>query len=438
MAMVTRGMLWSVVYLAAVFAPLFFMLVGETPPGRGWWTDLSLALGFIGLAMLGLQFAVTARFHPVDAPYGLDAVLQYHRQISFVAFAFVLAHPAILIVQTPGRADMLNPLTASVTELWGLLSVAAIIILIVASLWRQPLRLRYEVWRVSHGLLAIIIVGSALIHVERSGYYVQGPWGRGLWILMSVGLIGLLVYVRLFKPLLLLRRPYTVTSVRPVAERTWAVIAEPDGHEGLRFQPGQFAWLTVDRSPFSVREHPFSFSSSAEQTGAYEFTIKELGDFTSTIGEVAPGTRAYLDGPYGAFSSERSQGPGYVLIAGGVGISPIVSMLRTFADLDDRRPITLIYGNRSWDEVIYRDELDELSQRLDLRVVHVLGQPPDGWSGETGRITASVLDRHLPERAERRQFFICGPDPMMNAVEHLLLDRRISAENIQIERFEFV
>jgi len=438
MAHVTRGVLWSIVYLAAVVAPLFFMLVGDAPPGRGWWSDLSLALGFIGLAMLGLQFAVTARFHPVDAPYGLDAVLQYHRQISYAAFAFVLAHPAILIIERPGRLDMLNPLTASTVERWGLLSVVALMVLIAASIWRQPLRLRYELWRVSHGLLAIVVVASALIHVERSGYYVSDPWSRGLWVVMSVVLIGLLAYVRIYKPWRLLNRPYSVTEVRAIAPRTWALTVQAEGHAGLRFQPGQFAWLTIDRTPFSVREHPFSFSSSAEQTGLYEFTIKELGDFTSHIGEVEPATRAYLDGPYGAFSTERYQGPGYIFVAGGVGIAPIMSMLRTFDDLGDRRPITLIYGSPSVEEAIYREELDGLAQRLDLDIVHVLGRAPDGWSGEAGRITGEVLDRHLPDRAPRRQCFICGPDAMMDAVERLLLERGIPAEHLQLERFEFV
>lgn len=437
MTLVARGLLWSVVYLVAVVAPLFFMLIGDPPPGRGWWTDVSLALGFIGLAMLGLQFAVTARFHPVDAPYGLDAVLQYHRQISFVAFAFVLAHPAILIIETPDRAGMLNPLTASNTARLGVLSVALLVMLIAASLRRQQLRLSYEVWRVSHGLLAIAVVATALLHIEWSGYYVSGPWRRSLWVLMSLVLMGLLGYVRVVKPWLMLRRPYEVTSVRSLVPETWAVTVEPRGHNGLRFQPGQFAWLTLDRTPFAVREHPFSFSSSAEQTGAYEFTIKELGDFTSQIGEVKPGTRAYLDGPYGAFSTDRHQGPGYVLIAGGVGISPMISMLRTFADLGDRRPITVIYGSHSLEEAVHLDELEDLGTRLDLRTVLVLKQAPEGWSGESGYIDDDVLEQHLPERAERRQFFICGPDRMMDAVERLLRSRGIPADNIQLERFDF-
>ncbi len=438
MTLTLRGVMWSAIYLVAVIAPLFFMLVGDPPPGRGWWTDLSLALGFVGLAMLGLQFAVTARFQPVDAPFGHDAIIQYHRQISYVAFAFVLAHPAILILDAPHRRSMLNPFDASTVERWGLVAVVLLAILVAASLWRRQLRIGYEVWRVSHGLLAIGVVATALIHIERSGYYVSDLWTRGIWFAMSIVLISLLAYVRLVKPWRLLQHPYRVASVRNVGPRTWALTLEAQGHEGIRFHPGQFAWITIDRSPFSVREHPFSISSSAEQPGTYEFTIKELGDFTSRIGEVEPGTRAYLDGPYGAFNIDRFQGPGYVLIAGGVGIAPMMSMLRTLADLDDRRPITLLYGNSTLEEAVYREELEALRERLDLRVVHVLSAPPEGWTGETGRLSADVIERNLPERPERLQYFICGPGPMMDAVEQTLQARGIPTDQVQAERFEFV
>jgi predicted ferric reductase len=436
--LIGRGILWVGVYLFAVVAPLLLMVMGDPPPGRGWWTDLSLGLGFVGMAMLGLQFAVTARLHPVDAPYGLDAVLQFHREISFVAFAFVLAHPALLLVERPGLLRAYNPLTASAMVRWGLVSVVLLIVLMVTSLWRRALRLRYEIWRVTHGLLAVAIVVTALVHIERSGYYVSGPWRRGIWMVMSVVLIGLLVWVRLIKPFLLLRRPYSVESVVQVAPSTWALTVAADGHDGLSFLPGQFAWIRIGTHAFAVREHPFSFSSSAEQRGRYEFTIKELGDFTSTIGSTEPGARVYIDGPFGAFSTERDQGPGFVLIAGGVGISPMMSMLRTLADQRDRRPVTLVYGSPSWEECIYRDELAELSRAIDLDVVHVLEEAPEGWHGEVGLVDEAALSRALPRDAQRRRFFICGPDAMMDGVEEALHRLDVPREHVNLERFEFV
>ena len=116
----------------------------------------------------------------------------------------------------------------------------------------------------------------------------------------------------------------------------------------------------------------------------------------------------------------------------------MISMLRTFADQDDRRPITLIYGSPSWEETIYRDELARLAESLTLTVVHVLEDPPGGWSGESGMIDVEVLDRNLPERAERHQFFVCGPDAMTGAVERTFQQAGVPRDHINLERFEFV
>ncbi|MFW6009724.1 MAG: ferric reductase-like transmembrane domain-containing protein [Actinomycetota bacterium] len=429
---------WTLLYLAAVVAPLVLMLVGDHPSGRGWWADTSMALGFIGLAMLGLQLAVTARFRPVDAPLGLDAVLRFHRQIAFVALAFVLLHPIMLFVQDPSQLRLLVPATSTVAGLWGVASVVLLLVLIAVTVWRRQLRLSYEVWRVGHGLLAIAVVASALIHIERVGYYVSGPFQRLVWFAMSLGLIGLLVHVRIVRPIQLARRPYIVDSLDRLPGAAWRLTLRPEGHAGLRFVAGQFAWLRLGRSPWSVHEHPFSFSSSAEQTDLLEFTIKELGDDTRRLHELQPGTQAYVDGPYGAFTYAKSQAAGFVFIAGGVGISPVLSMLRTLADVDDRRPLHLIYANASTDDVIIHDELDELSHRLDLEVVRVLEDPPEGWTGEVGIVDSDLLDRALPERPARYAYFVCGPPRMMDAVEPLLLARAIPEERINTERFDLV
>src|SRR5215471_6818678 len=126
-------------------------------------------------------------------------------------------------------------------------------------------------------------------------------------------------------------------------------------------------------------------------------TIKELGDFTRTVGSIEPGTRAYLDGPHGTFSPDRHEGPAFALLAGGIGIAPMMSMLRTFADRGDRRPSVLFYANRHIEDAMFGEELEELTQKLALEVVHVVSQPPDGWQGERGRIDAELLRKHLPD-----------------------------------------
>jgi predicted ferric reductase len=435
-----RGTLWSVVYLAAVVAPLFFMIVGDPPPARGFWMEFSAALGFVGLSMLGLQFVTTARFHPISAPYGLDLVLKFHKQISYVAFAFLLIHPIILTVITPlGSALVeMDPTAVEADGVTGVLALGLVVAIIATSVWRERFRLDYERWRILHGLLGLAILVMSVWHISLANYYVEGPIRLGIWLVMSVVLIGMYANVRLVRPWQQLRRPWVVDSIEAKPGDTWQVTLRADGHEGIRFEPGQFAWLTLDRSPFGIREHPFSFSSSADRSDVVSFGVKELGDFTSTLGGYEPGTRAYLDGPFGAFSYERNEAPGFVFVAGGIGVTPVLSMLETLADRGDRRPLLLIYANPNLEDTAFLDDLERLQGRLDLRVVHVLEEPPEGWEGETGFVTPEILDRHLPDGEGRLEYFVCGPDPMMDAVEEALHDRGIAGDKVNLERFDFI
>lgn len=430
--------MWLVVYVLVATTPLVVALTADPPPGRSFWVEFSVGLGFVGLAVMGLQFAIVSRFSAINAPFGLDAVLHYHKAISWVAYAMVLAHPAILMVRRPELLELLNPVTAHWAARFGLASVLALTILIVASVWRKRLGISYEVWQVTHGLLAVVVIVAALAHIEQAGYYVDGPWKRVLWILMSAVFVALLVNVRLIKPLRQLRRPWEVSSVSPERGSAWTVALRPVGHDGVQFLPGQFAWIRVDANPFSVHEHPFSFSSSAERIDEVTFTIKEAGDWTSKVGDIQPGTRAYLDGPFGVFSCDRSEGPRFVFVAGGVGIGPIMSMLRTLADRGDRRPCLLLYGNVTWDGVIYREELDELTERLDLTVVHVIQNPPDGWDGESGFMDREMIERHVGDRPDRARYFMCGPTAMMSAVQGALLEAGVPGPHIDFEQFDLV
>jgi predicted ferric reductase len=216
----------------------------------------------------------------------------------------------------------------------------------------------------------------------------------------------------------------------------------PDGHKGHRFQPGQFAWINIWYTPFADTEHPFSYSSSAEQTDRIEFTIKELGNFTRTIKQVPVGKRVYIDGPYGAFvPDDHPAYKGYVFIAGGVGITPIMGILRTLADRGEQKPLLLFYGNRDWEGVTFREELEELKQRLNLEVVYIIEKPDEGWEGESGFITADLLRKYMPTDLKRNNYeiFLCGPEPMLNAVEPLLEDDLgVSWDDIHLERFNLV
>lgn len=438
---VLSGLVWVVLYLFFCLAPLLLALGQNRPPGRPFLVEFSVALGFVGLSILALQFALIARFKAVAAPFGIDALLQYHVQITFVGLAFVLAHPVLLFVADSKYLPLLNLLTAPWRARFAFASVIALLVLVGLSVWRRALHLGYELWHATHGLLAVIVVLFALLHASLVGYYVTGLLRHVVYDGYIGGLIFLLVWIRFVSPLIRLQRPWRV--VRVVAERggTSTLVIEPVGHEGFRFDPGQFGWIAVGRSPFAITQHPFSFSSAADTPpgGPVAMTIKAAGDFTTTVPDVTPGTRVYLDGPHGVFSMDRRQAPGYVFIAGGVGVTPLYSMVLTMREREDVRPVTLFYASATWDDAVFREELAGLSETMpNLQVVHVLNRPPEGWTGESGRITPDILRRHLPPQYRRYEFLICGSSPMMDAMEEALIEVGVPFRQISTERFDMV
>lgn len=438
---VVQGIFWIFVYIILTIAPLLILLTGDIPQGREFWRELSVAFAFAGLAMMALQFVLTARFKVIKAPYGADVVYHFHRQISFVALCLILAHPLLLFIYSPETLNLLNLITAPWRARAGVTAVLILIVMIAVSVWRKAIKLEYNQWRIWHGIMAIIVIILAMTHVVLAGHYINTPIKQVLWIGYGVFWVGLLFYVRIIKPVMLLRRPYQVDCVKAERGNAWTLTVEPVGHLGMRFLPGQFAWLTAWRSPFTDSEHPFSISSSAEQNGKLSFTIKELGDFTSTIKDMKKGQKIYLDGPFGAFSLDRHpQAKGYVFIAGGIGITPIMSMLQTMKDRADTRPLVLIYGNNKWEDITFREEIEELEKHLSLKVIHVLAYPPEDWQGEQGFITGEILDRHLPKERKKNlyEIFLCGPPLMMDVVEKLLPELGIPLGDFHSERFDLV
>jgi hypothetical protein len=247
-----RGVFWVGIYLAVAAAPLVFALLGDTPPGRDFLTDFSVALGFVGLSMMGLQFALVAplpvggralrrgRRGPVPPP-GLLRRHRFHPLPSGPAGAGRRRHPAALQrLEAPWRARL------------AVASVLCLLAVMATSIWRCRLRLRYEVWQAAHGLLSTASVLFALAHIYLVGYYVDTAWKTALWAVMTAAFLGLLVWVRLVRPWRRRRRPWEVERVRPERGDVSTLALRPLGHRGLQFAPGQFAWLMVNRSPFGL------------------------------------------------------------------------------------------------------------------------------------------------------------------------------------------
>jgi predicted ferric reductase len=433
------ALVWVSVYLLLAFAPLALGLI-SLDPGRSFWVNFSVGLGFVALALLGLQFALAARSTRTTAPLGIDVVLQFHREVTGIIVLFVLAHPIILFIWDSRFIRLLDLWNAPWRAKLAVISVIALAALVVTSVYRSRIRLSYSVWQALHASLALIIVITALAHVLLIGYYVDETWEKALWIAYSAVFVWIGVWVRVVKPLQRVRRRLRVVEVREELGDCHTLVLEPVrsgafGPKGLRFAPGQFAWIMLGRSPFAMTYHPFSFASSAERPERICFTVKAFGAFTSGMHDVRPGQTVYLDGPWGNFTPDRHPASGLVLLAGGVGITPMLSTLLTLADRCDPRPRWLFYAARDEQSLTARAQLDQLAAADGVTVTYVLSHPSAEWTGERGHIDASLLERILPLDRTNLQYFICGPEPMMDAAESAALEVGASPLAVHSERF---
>jgi predicted ferric reductase len=429
---IARCGLWIALYLALVLFPIPWVGLAAAST-RAFPEELGAVLGYVALSILAMQFVLTARFRLLLPPFGTDVLYAFHRGMAAVALLFLLVHPLLML---PGAelGSWLHPLGAR----WaGAVAFYALVVLLLLSAARRPLRIPYVAWRAVHGPLAAAVVCIGLVHTASSRFFVHEPVTRaGLWI-WTLAWVLLLAWVRVAKPFLLLRSPYRVTGVRTEHGGAVTVVLDPEKLDGHRFRAGQFAWLTLDGSPFLARERPFFYSGSSQRGPRLELTVQAVGPFTRRVQDVKPGALAYVDGPFGHTSIDAfPDADRYFYVAGGIGVAPCISMLRTLADRGDRRPHTLVYGTVDWDSAAFREDLAELASRIDLRVVHVLERPPLGWLGETGAIGPELLERHLP-RSGRRVCFVCGPDAMMDAAESALAELEVPVEDIHAERLRW-
>lgn len=439
MRMILRGAAWLACYLLLILFPLIVGWLWHSPgvEGRPFSLQFSTACGYVALTVMAFEFSLISRVGFAAAVFGQDALLQFHRQMGFVAAALILMH-VVFVLRNGYPLTWLIPFSEGSVH-WGTLAAYSLVLLILLSLIRKRLGISYGWWQVTHSFLANAILAMGAVHVLRVGSFVGPMAMKELWAVYLLLVIGLVLRFRLLKPILMWGRRWQVVESRKEAGSSRTLVLKPVGHDGLTFEPGQFAWLNTGKTPFHRDQHPISFSSCAsdEPGGEIAFTVKALGDWSGTsVPRLQTGDTVWVDGPYGVFSPDREQGPGYVLIAGGIGVTPFYSMCLTFAERGDRRPVVLFYAGGTSEDLTFRDQLDSLLGRLNLEIVYVLTDPAPGWTGERGYVTAEVLKRHLPKQFKRMQYFVCGPTPMMDAMEKILPGIGVPAECIHSERLE--
>jgi predicted ferric reductase len=320
----------------------------------------------------------------------------------------------------------------------GKATLVFLIIQAVLGIYWERLGLTFEKWRKSHCVLAPVILILGFIHSWYAGDDLEHVELQIYWVIIL--LIGVIPFVwhKFIKPRTL--SEYTVTDVKQESHNVWTIkLKPPEGETIYDYLPGQFHFLIFKRDPsLPVEEHHWTISGSPENRDYLSSTIKESGDFTSTIGSTKPGDTALVDGAYGRFSyTLHDHEDERVFIAGGIGITPFMSMLRHMRDTRVQKRVILIYANRGQDDLVFRSQLDEIAQGQypDLKIVYVLSEPDPDWQGETGYVTGDLIKRHCPDDLASKHFYICGPPVMSEMVVNALQGMGVSTDRIRTERF---
>lgn len=435
------GPLLALLYVVAVVLPIGLAALQPQPP-LGAWVRAASASGLAAGVMVLLQMITSGRFEGLSGRIGIDVTMGFHKWAAPVALALAIAHPLFYLglpdPRRPNRFDHHLDALLGAPHLWdGRIALILLMVLVVLALVRDRLPLRYEGWRATHAAGAFALIALVVWHALSDGRYSwHGPLAW-FWVLLGLGVAGsaLTVYLRRLGagP----AHDWRVASCRKVADRLWEVALEGAPGNHLRFRAGQFAWLATGGHRLPLFDHPFSIASPPAEGDRPRFLIREAGDFTTATGALKPGAKVTLDAPHGSFTLDEG-GTGVLLIAGGVGIAPILSVLTEMAARDDTRTVRLIYSAHDAAAMVPEDMWRPALDRLGGKAVLIASVPGATPGIRRGRLGAEHLQAALEGLdPARTKVMICGPGPLMTDTTDRLNQMGVPLSAISYERFSY-
>jgi predicted ferric reductase len=409
-------------------------------------TTLGVACALAGTAAFALNLVLGARIRIVEKLFGgLDRMYKAHRLNGQVAFTLLLGHVVLIL---SGRAtisgdtalDLLGP-GAGWTVFAGVLAFTAMTISIALTLF---VRLGHEVFVYVQRSFGFIFL-AATYHVFTTSGARDASTALNVYLaVLATAGIAAFVYRSLLGNLLVRRRRYRVVAVNRLDALVTEIVMEPLGRP-LAYAPGQFVFvnfrslalgaemrpfeLSVERQVFSIRAgdvsnqfHPFSITSAPDEP-TLRVTVKAVGDYTRALRRLEEGAEAVVEGPYGSFSHRNVSGRRQIWIAGGIGVTPFLSMARSL-DGDERPDVDFYYCVEQAEEAHFLEELRAL--------VPVSLVPRD----EQGFLTAERIAAEHPDFGAA-EVFVCGPPAMIESLRRQLLERGVARERFHAEEFGF-
>ncbi len=442
MGHIMSGANWRLIlYLALVLLPVVLATFLKTA-SHSFAIELGKNCALMAFMILMIQFIIAARIKWMEKAFGFDILIRFHKHMGIFALALLLAHPLLIAI----GGDAWRILIGLDLPWYIWLGKAALVVLVLNILLsglQTSFHLKFENWRRGHDILGPLILGMGFFHSWVVGDDMALASIRGLWIVGLLSAASVFLYHITIRPQFLKKHAYDVIDVHPETTGVWTIrMRPPEGKQIPPYLPGQFHFVTFYRGKdLPVEEHHWTISSSPTQKDHISSTIKNLGDFTATIGETRKGDKAAINGPFGRFSYLlRPQEKNLVLIAGGIGITPFMSMLRHMRDTRDTRSVCLMYANKKESDIVFYNEISEMQAGgyPQLKVFHILSEPNEGWEGETGHVNHEKIERLCGRSLDGKVFYVCGPPPMLNTIVNALKNLHVPDKRIRIEIFSFL
>lgn len=386
-------------------------------------------LALVGFVLILFQYILSSRMKWIEKNIGLDRLFRIHRTCGLIAVPLLFIHAvALLSSGTIQGYSIAQSWLKLIEVLIGVLTLCILCVTAGSALLHRKLHLKYETWKGIHKANYIVFPLGFVHSFFLGSDLASGPL-RTFWLVLLGLYIAVLVY-KLVSWVQVRSHPFEVIEVLQETHDTWSLHFEG---KHIDYKPGQFMIVQLVRDGKVSESHPFTICSSLTRD-RLSITVKSVGDFTSTIGDTRTSDHAYVDAPYGVFSFLNHDARDLLFIAGGIGITPFMSMLRYVHDEELERNITLMWGNKTEQDIPFRDELERMAAEMSsLNVVHVMSRQPN-WPGEKGRIDAEKLKKYV-SHLEEPQCFICGPPPMTAAIVKTLGDLGVPKKRIHYEHF---
>lgn len=428
-----KKLFWSGLFITNLYAIGYVWIIGSADLIRGDVADILIAYGRLGGLLLQylilVELVLVSRFEPLEQLYGFDKQNTLHRRIGYALVGFLFLHPLLLSWGYGIRADrsIVEQFVGFVTSWEDVLpaTIGTLVILVAGILSIPKIRsyLTYEVWYFGH-LPMYLGVALAFGHQTASGDVAFGGAMR-YWLILNVAVFGVILVYRLMVPIFKnWKHRFRVSRVVRESPNVVSVYLTGRRMRSFHFVAGQWARVIFFQKGM-WHGPPFSFSAPYDGK-ELRFSIKALGDWTARAEELCPGTRVWLEGPLGTFTLAQGRTNKQLFIAGGIGITPILAMVRS---LSRKAGAFLCYAARTRTDLVFTREV----AKSGVRHVYILsGEVCDGY--ETGYVTLERLRHHCPDLADR-DVYLCGPPAMLNALLPALRAAGVSEERLHHERF---